>query len=433
MEVEGAYAQMALDRLLRSFNPSTSDRGLATQLVYGTLKSRGTLDWVLAQLSKRPLASLNPWVLQILRLGAYQLLFLERVPQSAACHQAVELAKHHVHSGAAGFVNGVLRSLLRLLEHGIAWPELELDPSGYLEVVESHPRWLIERWLQRYGVQATLNLCQFNNMPAAQWLRVNTMKIEPDDLISQWAKDGHQVERSRWLPEGLRLLQHSAWEDLPGFKAGWFIVQGESSMLVARAMAPPPAATVLDACAAPGGKSTHLAQLMGDRGNVIALDIHAHRLQLLQVSCQRLGISSVETVTGDAREAGTRWPNHFDCVLVDAPCSGSGVLSRRPDLRWRQGPEKLTELVQLQRQILEGVAGCVQPGGILVYSTCSLEPEENEQVIQWFLEQYREFRRDPLVGNTFNWPPGEVEGQLQMLPQVHATEGFFIARLRRQQ
>lgn len=433
---DGAYANIAVNNCLQETKLSGPERGLFTELVYGVVRTRNTLDWALGQFLRRPLASLTPAIRNILRLGAYQLMYLERIPPRAAVHQAVELAKIYGHPGVAGLANGVLRNLLRNL-HQLPFPSLAEDPVRHIALKYSHPEWLVERWLRLYGPEDTIKLCAYNNRPAPLTLRVNPLKTTKEELRRRLAAKGMAVSDSRHVPEALVVENWPGLEEVEEFRQGLFTMQDESSMLVAHALKPAPGSLVVDACAAPGTKTTHMAELMEDTGKILAFDIHEHKLPLIRQACRRLGITSVEAVLGDARELPRLVAQPPSYVLVDAPCSGLGVLGRRADARWRKDPEQLAELPSLQLSLLSAAGEVLAPGGVLVYSTCSIAPEENWEVVDRFLSGNRQFVPESLVPYLPFMPEREEdrrlmeEGMLQVLPQVHGMDGFFMARLRK--
>lgn len=458
VEVEKAYANLALDQLLSEVSLSKADRGFMTELVYNTLRWRNTIDWVLVQVLKVKKDKLTPWIRNILRLGVYQLLFMDRIPAAAVCNESTNLAKHYGHSGVANLVNGVLRNIAR---QGQNWdyPDCSKDPVKHVAVCYSHPEWVVERWINRYGLEETIALCQANNRPSINSIRVNTLRISPEELAFRLQEEDIEVEKSKLIPEGLRLKQIPAFRKLKTYSHGLFQIQDESSMLPAYGLNPLPGSQVVDACAGPGGKTTHLAQLMKNQGQIIALDLYGHKIELIRENCFRLGINIVKPFVKDARELPGSWKGWADYVLVDAPCSGLGVLRRRPDARWRKDPQQLQELPALQLEILQAASQCVRPGGVLLYSTCTLEPEENEEVIQTFLrgkeaEKLKDNPKGIDKSNNYNatsncfyledltdYLPFKVwrkedqfqveKGQLTLLPHIHETDGFYLARLRR--
>ncbi|HHY92285.1 MAG TPA: 16S rRNA (cytosine(967)-C(5))-methyltransferase RsmB, partial [Firmicutes bacterium] len=355
-----------------------------------------------------------------------------RIPPAAVCYTAVEQAKEVGHAGGARFVNAVLRRLARERDQ-LEFPDLATDPVRHIALKYSHPEWLVARWLARLGPEETIHLCQADNEPGPLTLRTNTVRISRNELADYFTERGFAVGHFLYAPEALHLKGAGEVERLPGFAEGLFTVQDESSMLAAHALAPHPGERVLDACAGPGGKTTHLAELMGNKGELKALDVHPHKVELIRTAAARLGLGVIHAQAGDARELPASYREHFDRVLVDAPCSGTGVLRRRPDLRWHKSPEEIASLPALQLSILEGAAQAVVPGGSLVYSTCSLEPEENLDVVTAFLKRNPAFVLDdltPYLGERLSEPTLR-QGFLQLYPHRHQVDGFFLARLRR--
>lgn len=438
---EGAYANLILDETLRKAKDiSPPDRGLITEIVYGTVKYQARLDWLIDQMVKKAdkLAK-GPRIL--LRLSFYQILFMDRIPPFAITNEAVKIARRHFHQGVASLINGVLRSYLREPEK-VLWPDAGKTPLEYLEVLYSHPRWMLERWLQRYGWENTVKLCEYNNAPSELWIRVNTLKCSPSELAEKLILEGCTVERSSRVPEGILLKSAPSISSLPSFQAGLFTIQDESSMLVAHAVNPYPEMEVLDVCAGPGGKTTHLAQLMENKGKILACDIHEHRIRLIEESAERLGIGIIKTWLQDATQLelnkeNVRLNRLYNLVLVDAPCSGLGVLRRRPDSRWRKKPEEILELAALQYRILESVYHFLAPGARIVYSTCTLEPEENFGVVDKFLNTHPDMVSYdlapyfPYVPRTREEAEELKRGRRQFLPFQDGMEGFFIAGLQK--
>lgn len=433
VEEEGAYANLALNKLLEQYQPGKLDRAFATELVYGVLRNLNTIDWVLAHFLKQPLASQTIWIRNILRMGTYQIIFMPRIPDSAACNESVNLAKKYGHEGVAKFVNGVLRNVARK-QQNLDFPDPKDAPVDHIALKYSHPTWLVERWLNEYGFDQTVALCEANNRPSFNTVRTNTLKISRDQLIARLKEEGVDARETRYVPEGLILNGFLSYRSLNSFQEGLFQVQDESSMLVAHVLNPATGSKVLDVAAAPGGKITHIAQLMGDTGQILAFDLYAHKLDLIMDNCKRLGIKSIKTEVADSRNLHQKYQGWADYILVDAPCSGLGVLRRRPDARWRKDPSQLPGIVRLQKEILQSAAACLRPGGVLVYSTCTITREENIGVVEDFLKDHPEF----IMGDLRQFlPPGldqeetAENGYLQLLPHIHGTDGFFIARLRK--
>jgi 16S rRNA (cytosine967-C5)-methyltransferase len=408
------------------------DRALATELVYGVLRWQGRLDWVIDRYARIAPRRMALPVRVLLRLATYQVLFLDRVPQAAAVHEAVELAKTSQPLHVVRFVNGVLRAIAREREP-LKTAVPEGSPAEKLAARYAYPVWVVERWLGELGHEETEALCQASNQVAPTTIRVNTLKTTPAALAAALGELGISVEPGRFAPEALHLRGiRRDISSLPQYGGGEFQVQDEASQLVARLVGPKPGERVLDACAGMGAKTTHLAQLMENRGEIVAMDNQGWKLSRLMENAERLQISCLESVEGDLRK-GNLPGGEFDRVLVDAPCTGLGVLRRNPDIKWRVGPKDLRRLHLLQVDLLGQAARLVRPNGILVYATCTLTPEENEGTVQAFLAAHGEFRQEEARSCL---PPtcGQVvheSGSLKTWPHRHGVDGFFAARLRR--
>ncbi|MBI2527243.1 MAG: 16S rRNA (cytosine(967)-C(5))-methyltransferase RsmB [Candidatus Rokubacteria bacterium] len=425
VEEDRAFADIALEHALEKARLETREAALCTEIVYGTLRWQRQLDWRLAPYLRRPLARLDPWVRMLLRLTAYQLLFLDRIPRWAAVDEAVSLARLKSRTpGPAEFVNAVLRSLTR----APAPPPLPESPAASAGVRWSFPDWLAARWIARYGRQEAEALMAALDERPPLTVRANTLRCSRDVLAAR-LRDEELVETrpTALAPEGLAVERGSPgrWR---AFADGWCTVQDEASMLIARLVAPRPGDVVADTCAAPGTKATHLAQLMDNRGVIIAMDPQAARLRLVAKSATRLGLTIVECHTGPVETLAKGWRGRCDRVLVDAPCSNLGVLRRNPEVKWRRTEDDLRRLQQKQRAILAAAASLAKPGGRLVYATCSLEPEENEDVVRPFLEGHPDWHIDPPA----EFPvAADALGIVRLLPHVHGTDGFSAIRLRR--
>lgn len=433
VDVKAAYANLALDHHLSGSKLEGRERALATELAYGVTRRRATIDWAIAQVATRPLEQVDPYIRNILREAVYQILYMDRIPHSAAVDQAVELAKQYGHAGVAKFVNGVLRNLLRRLPE-LAWPDEAAEPVQALAVEHSYPEWLVSQWLERFGRGEAVRLLEAGNQVPPLTVRANRLKATREQVAEALAAEGVKTTPTRHSPQGLvieELTSSSYLDRLKAMKQGLFTVQDESSMLVAAVVDPKPGWTVIDVAAAPGGKSTHLAELMENQGQVIAVDIHPHKVDLIEQNAARLGATIVQGVAMDARQIGAAMPGRADAVLCDVPCSGLGTLARRPDARWRKSPEDIESLVPVQREILESAARALKPGGTLVYSTCTIQPAENQELVEGFVKEHPEFRFDDIWAYL---PPtlsreGQASGYVQLLPHVHGTDGFFIARM----
>lgn len=420
-----AYANLLLSSVLGRAQLSAADAGLATELVLGTLRHRARVDWTLAGALRRPLDDLPPRIRAVLRTGAYQLLFLPRIPAHAAVHEAVSLAGTHGHAGTAKLTNAVLRRVASEGERPL--------PAGSLAeriaVEHSHPQWLIDRWLRRFGDVETEALCLANNSPARPTVRVNTLKLHPDEAVRRFDDAGMIVTRTA-LAEGLHLAGPVS-ERHRVVTEGLGTMQDLAAMLVTHILDPQPGETVIDGAAAPGGKTTHIAERMRDRGRIIACDIHAAKLERLRHRVAGMGISIVEVYEQDARGIGRTFPRQADRVLLDAPCTGLGVLRRRPDIKWRAQAEEINALAALQRQMIQGACDALRPGGTLVYSVCTTEEEEGQKVVEEFLREHEAFRLEmPELPDAFRSAVA-ASGAALLLPHRHGTDGFFIARMRR--
>lgn len=425
VDADRAWSGVVLRRVLERAALSPRDEALATELVYGTLRHRAEIDWALSRFSRTPIAALPPRIRTVLRIGAYQILFLERVPAAAACWEAVELAKRVGHRGTARLVNAVLR---RLADVPVEMP----DDAGTVDGVAlrySHPAWLVARWIARFGLTETRALCAVNNETPPSAIRLNTLRGSPEELVARLSRSGVETIPSPFLPEGRRIIAGAPDARRAGFDAGWFSPQDEGSMLVSRLVDARPGNTVIDACAAPGGKTTHLAALMENRGHIIACDVHPARLAAVSRHAARLGAAIVEGRLLDAARIGTEYPGTADRVLVDAPCSGLGVIRRRPEIKWRLDEAALPILAARQRDILRGAAGAVRPDGVLIYSVCSIEPEEGPAIAEEFLVHHPEFAPHPLPGSQPLVPA--APGTAFLYPHRSGTDGFFIAAFRR--
>jgi 16S rRNA (cytosine967-C5)-methyltransferase len=411
------------------------DRALATDLVTGTLRWQGQLDYLIEHFAKRPLTKLDFEVLQILRLGAYQILHLDRVPAAAAVNDAVAMTRRARKTSAAGLVNAVLRALSRNV-HRLPLPSRppEGDPLPYLEVSLSHPGWLANRWLERYGFDAAEAWERFNNAAAPLTIRVNRLKIDAPALTRALAEHGVAVAPARYAPDGLIVTSGNPLRTtLAG--TGQFVLQDEASQLVALLGAPEAGMKVLDTCASPGGKTTAMAAMAGDRAEIVATDVRPARVQLLRETVGASGAQNIRVLQADL-EAGLPFMPEFDIVFVDAPCSGLGTVRRDPDIRWRRAEADLALLAAAQLNMIRYAADAVRPGGRLIYSTCSSEPEENDQVVAKFLAANRHFEKVDLHAEKPAYfdalePVLDDSGVLRTSPAQHGLEAFYGAVLRR--
>ncbi len=430
-----AAAKSDLPAALWAVRPSLADerdRALVTDLVTGTLRWQNELDFLISHFAKRPLAKLDFDVLQILRLGAYQLLHLDRVPAAAAVNDAVALTRRAKKSSAAGLVNAVLRALSRTSPNALPLPHREGAPLDYLEISLSHPRWLAARWVERLGFAGAETWERFNNAAAPLAIRVNRLRTDVAQLSSTLREHGVEVSAARYAPDGLIVRSGNPLRT-PLARTGQFFVQDEASQLVSLLVAPRPGDVILDACASPGGKTTAIAAATGDRAHIFAADVRDARMQLLRETVTSSGARSVRLVQADLQE-GLPFGESFDVVFVDAPCSGLGTLRRDPDIRWRRREEDLPRFRSSQLAMLRNAAATVKPGGRLIYSTCSSEPEENDEVVEEFLRGAVRPRFElvdvrgmlPVLA-----PVLDERGMLRTSPSAHGLEAFFGAVLQR--
>jgi len=433
------FIESLLERALAGAMLSAADRGLCQELVYGVVRWQATLDWLI---TRKTQGRVQKEALQdLLRLGLYQIFWLDRIPDHAAVHETVEIAKRRGFGAQAGFINAVLRGYLR--EHAetkkiLADLKISQPALGW-----SHPEWFVARWQERWGEERTRQLLEWNNTPPKTFARVNTLKFgragsplpaerppnessahgvtrptleNAGDLLTQWRDENVEYDfvRRDWFEENLvfELKSHPPLAALPSFTQGLFYIQDPGTLLAAHELNPQPGEMILDFCAAPGGKTTFIAQLMNNQGRIVAQDVSKERLRLVEENCARLGVMCVETVSSP--QSAIRNPQ-FDRVLVDAPCSNTGVMRRRVDLRWRIQPEEIQRLQTMQLDLLRQAARAVKPDGVLIYSTCSLEPEENSRVVKEFLTTHSAFT---------------LERERELLPFADGVDGAFVARLR---
>lgn len=429
VDKQEAYSNLALQNALRRESLIPPDAALCTEIVYGTLQRLNTIDAHLRRFVKQPLERLEDWVRNLLRLSVYQLLWLDRVPDFAIIHEAVELAKRRK-PRTAGLINAVLRAVQR--HPRLPLPERGKDPAGYLSLSGSHPEWMVRLWLKEYGYEETERMCRANNGRPRLSLRVNPLRTSRDELITKLHQEGIGAVPSSVSPFGIRVEHGGDVGTWDVYRKGLCSVQDESAMLVAPLLHPSPGMRVLDACAAPGGKTTQLAEAMNDKGEIVAVDLHAHKGELIRAAAQRLGLRSIQVLTGDIR-ALTPTLGLFDAILLDAPCSGLGVIRRKPELKWRKTEGDIATVSRLQRELLHHVAAILKPGGILVYSTCTVVRTENQQVVDHFLQEepFQVEDPTPFLPPLIREKARICEGMVQILPQDFESDGFFMVRMRK--
>lgn len=425
-------AQDALDRFIKEKKIKEPDKSLLYELVYGTIRWRNKLDYIINQfIPLKKIRKFQPEIVEIIRLGLYQLFFMENIPDYAAVNESVILAKKYGNIGASGLVNAILRRIVRE-KNNIKYLNEKDDPIKYISVNYSHPEWMVERWVKRYGFEETIKLCNANNLRPPIYIRTNTLRTDREKLLKCLNDEGIKARESPNLNESIEIVSLTIpIYELLSYKLGLFQVQDEGAMLISHILDPKPGEVIMDGCSAPGGKTTHIAELMQNRGKIFAIDINARRLDLLKDNCMRLGITIVETIESDSSKVSICEP--ADRVIVDVPCTGLGVLRRRVESRWRKTVKHIHTLTELQYKILENSASCLKPKGVIVYCTCTIEPEENEQVIDKFIKAHPNFK----IQSVEPFIPAQLrdknivtpEGFMRSFPHLHNMDGFFAARM----
>ncbi|WP_079508386.1 16S rRNA (cytosine(967)-C(5))-methyltransferase RsmB [Mesobacillus jeotgali] len=429
VEKNQAYSNLLLNNAIEKYEISPIDIGLLTELVYGTLQRKMTLDFYLKPFIEKN-KKLQSWVVNLLRMTVYQMVYLDKIPDRAAIFEAVEISKRRGHKGIASLVNGVLRSIQR---NGLPSLDSISDPAERISIETSHPLWLVTRWVGQFGIEKTREMCEMNLTAPLQTGRVNLTRISREECLELLAEEGFDVEPSPILPEAIKSLRGNLASS-KAFKYGLLTIQDESSMLVAHALGIKDEEVILDACAAPGGKSSHIAEKLGNSGKVISLDLHEHKVKLISQNAERLGLENIEAKKMDSRQAAEQFEHgSIDRVLLDAPCSGLGVMRRKPDMKYTKKEQDLSQLQSIQLSLLKSVAPLLKAGGTLVYSTCTVDREENQEVIKEFLREHPEFSGDTTLAERM---PEAIRPlihgfDVQILPQDFGSDGFYIACLRK--
>lgn len=424
VERTDSYLDKVLDAELKSSDLNDLDKGLLNELAHGVLRWQSRLDWVLNGFSHGNFAKSEINVKNALRVALYQILFLDRIPHPAAVNEAVEFVKRIRGEKPGGLVNAVLRNIIRNLD-GIRYPDPAEDKVQYLSVYYAHPTWITKRWVERYGEEEAVKLFVADNERPGLSLRINRLKVEPGQFLQLLDRQQIQYTGSQYLGFFVKVRALAKIGQMDLFRSGYFTIQDESAALPCLLLDPKPGDQIIDLCAAPGGKTTNMAELMENKGEILAVDRHEAKLTQIKGSAERLGLTNIKLVQADGTEM---QHDPVDRVLVDAPCSGLGVLMKKPDMKWKRELQDLPNLIRLQLALLENAALLLKPGGVLVYSTCTTEPEENEQIVRAFLNRHPEF----LLENAGPFVSHDLvtkEGFVQTFPHKHGMDGSFAARL----
>ncbi len=430
IKLKGAYSNYAINKFLKD-EMDVKDENLIRELVYGVVENCLYLDHIISKLSKVKIKKIQPAILEILRMGVYQIAFMEKIPDRAAVNEAVILSKKYGYKGASGFVNGVLRNFSRNKE-SLMMVE-EKNPITYLSIMYSHPKWMVERWVDEYGYEFTEKLCRENNNKPRLNIRVNRLKTSREQLIDSLSDYGYMVYKTKYAKDGIIVDNPIRITEVKEFKLGHFTIQDESSMLVSQIANPKEDSLVLDLCSAPGGKSTHMGELMGNKGRIISRDIYDHKLDLVRENFGRLGIDIIEIEIFNALDLDKSMVGKVDYCILDAPCSGLGIIRRKPDIKWNRKEEDIRGLKEIQINILNIAKHYVRPGGTIIYSTCTIGREENVDVVNEFLKDNKEFRLSGFEDSVDSIENIDTvkDGYVQLFPHIHGTDGFFIARIQK--
>ena len=435
MDITGnqQYTHRVLSQILKQHQSlEKQDRSFITRICEGTIERLITIDYIINQYSSIKTNKMKPLIRNLLRISVYQIKYMDQVPDSAVCNEAVKLAKKRGFQSLSGFVNGILRNIIRNPEK-VSFPQEEKDPAGYLSLNYSMPDWIIKDWLKQYDVQTVKGILETTLRDKKTTIRCNLNKVSPDELKKMLENEGVSVEYGAYLSYAFRIENYNYLNALNAFNKGYFQVQDESSMLVGAVSGIKEGDVVIDVCAAPGGKSLHAAELLHSTGQVSSRDVSDYKVNFIVDNINRLGYTNITAKVQDALVLDEESIEKADVLLADLPCSGLGIIGKKPDIKYNVTKEKQKELVRLQRDILEVVHQYVKKGGTFIYSTCTINPEENIENVRWFMKQYH-FKAESLNPHLpeILWSDTTKEGYLQLIPGIHQCDGFFIARLRRE-
>lgn len=428
---KSSYSNISISKHLGP-DMTVQDENFTREIVYGVLENKIYIDYILSKASKIKEKKIHPAILEILRLGIYQIVFMDKVPTSAAVNESVKLAKKYGHKGTIGFVNGVLRNISRNIDD---FTRIETDDkTKYLSIKYSHPDFLVKRFIEKHGYEFTEEILKANNSTPKLNIRVNTLKTTKKDLVNKLRSYDLIVDEGKYSRDTLIIHNPSNITNIKEFKEGHFTIQDESSALVGQIMAPEEGSSLIDVCSAPGGKATHMAQIMNNKGKILARDFYDHKIKLINENKERLGIDIMDTQKYDALELDNDLIGKFDYCLVDAPCSGFGLIRRKPEIKWNRTEQDIDDLSNLQLSILEVSKNYVKNNGVLLYSTCTILDEENIDVIEKFIKKNPEFKLVSIEDKMYNSENINTleDGYMQLYPNIHDTDGFFIARMIKQ-
>lgn len=418
------YSNMSINKHFKDVRLSNQDRGLATEIIYGVIENKYYIDYMIDKLSKVKTNKMEIYVKTLLRMGIYQIMFLNSISDYAAVNETVNLAKKK-NSKISGFINGILRNVIRQKE--TIGDIKTRDDVDYLSIKYSYDKWMIRNWMIHFGKEFTEELLEANNERPSIYLRTNTLKITRDELIKKLEEQNIKASKVNVVDEAIKVEHLKDIENNILYKEGLFTVQDISSMLVGKVMNPKENSLVLDVCSAPGGKTTHLATLMKNTGQVVSRDIYDHKLKLINASCKRLGLKNVDVQEYDGMKLDNDSIGKFDYVLADVPCSGLGIIRRKPEIKYKE-KEEFRDLPPIQKKILENASKYVKVGGTLIYSTCTIQDSENIDVVKEFLEKNKNFELVPIEEVRVDLDNQE-KGFMKIYPNVHDMDGFFISKL----
>ncbi len=430
IEEKKSFSNIKLNNYFKQYDPDPVDRAFATEILYGTVRWKLKIDYMIQKFSKLKIEKISPWVLSCIRAAVYQVFFMDKVPEFAAVNQAVELVKLK-DKKASSFVNGVLRNILRNKEEFF---NIQIkDRTKRLSIEYSHPEWFVDKFIKLHGEDFVKSLMKINNTPPEFIIRVNTLKCSREELMEKLTSRGVKCVEGR-LEEALILHGMSSIEKSEEFRSGLFTIQDESSMLAVKVLDPKPNEKILDLCSAPGGKSTGMAQLMKNKGEILSFDIHEHKLALINKSAERLGVNIIKARLKDSTVFDEEYMDYGDRVLLDAPCSGLGLIRKKPEIRWSIKPADIMELQKIQMNIIDNASKYVKKGGTLLYSTCTISREENEDIIENFIKCNPNYQLEDIsefIPNKIKGDESEVRGYIKLFPHINGMDGFFIAKLLR--